>query len=104
MALAHMRLRVAEWGPAAQLRGPTRGSGWPRGADCGWGGAPEAGARLHAPASHCRTGGANTALQNTRSKKKDLVTDSDMKSEHKTHSAGEYFFASTEEWIEDNIS
>ena len=27
-----------------------------------------------------------------------------MKSEHETHSAGEYFFASTEEWIEDNIS
>ena len=37
-------------------------------------------------------------------RQKDLVTDSDMKSEHKTHSAGEYFFASTEEWIEDNIS
>ena len=35
---------------------------------------------------------------------KDLVIDSDMKSEHETHSAGEYFFASTVEWIEDNIS
>ena len=37
-------------------------------------------------------------------RQKDLVIDSDMKSEHETHSAGEYFFASTEEWIEDNIS
>ena len=36
--------------------------------------------------------------------RKNVVIDSDMKSEHETHSAGEYFFASTEEWIEDNIS
>ncbi|MXQ89039.1 hypothetical protein E5288_WYG019984 [Bos mutus] len=33
-----------------------------------------------------------------------LVTDSDTESENETHSAGECSFASTEEWIEDNIS
>ena len=39
-----------------------------------------------------------TKRQNT------LVTDSDMESKKETHSAGECCFASTEEWIEDNIS
>ena len=32
------------------------------------------------------------------------MIDSDMESENETHSAGECSFASTEEWIEDNIS
>ena len=33
-----------------------------------------------------------------------LVTDSDMESKKETHRAGECSFASTEEWIADNIS
>ena len=43
---------------------------------------------------------------NNRPKKrqKTLVIDSDMESENETHSAGECSFASTEEWIKDNIS
>ena len=32
------------------------------------------------------------------------MTGSDTESENETHSAGERSFASTEEWIEDNIS
>ena len=32
------------------------------------------------------------------------MIDSDMESENETHGAGECAFASTEEWIEDNIS
>ena len=37
-------------------------------------------------------------------RQKTLVIDSDMESENETHSAGECSFASTEEWIKDNIS
>ena len=37
-------------------------------------------------------------------RQKTLVIDFDMASENETHSAGECSFASTEEWIEDNIS
>ena len=37
-------------------------------------------------------------------RQKTLVTDSDTESENETHSAREYSFASTEEWLEDNIS
>ena len=36
--------------------------------------------------------------------KKTLVIDSDTESENETHSAVECSFASTEEWIKDNIS
>jgi hypothetical protein len=32
------------------------------------------------------------------------VIDSDTESENETHGAGERAFASTEEWIEDNVS
>ena len=32
------------------------------------------------------------------------MIDSDMGSENETHGAGECSFASTQEWIEDNIS
>ena len=32
------------------------------------------------------------------------MIDSDTESENETHSAGECSFASTEEWMEDNIS
>ena len=35
---------------------------------------------------------------------KTLVIDSDMESENETHGAGECSFASTEQWIEGNIS
>ena len=37
-------------------------------------------------------------------RQKTLVIDSDTESENETHGAGECSFASTEEWIEDNIS
>ena len=39
-----------------------------------------------------------------RKRQKTLVIDSDVESENKTHGARECSFASTEEWIEDNIS
>ena len=37
-------------------------------------------------------------------RQKTLMIDSDTESENETHGAGECSFASTEEWIEDNIS
>ena len=37
-------------------------------------------------------------------RQKTLVIDSDTESENETHGAGECSFASTEEWIEDNIA
>ena len=37
-------------------------------------------------------------------RQKTLVIDSDMESENEIHGAGECSFASTEEWIEENIS
>ena len=40
----------------------------------------------------------------TTTKQKTSVIDSDTVSENETHGAGECSFASTEEWIEDNIS
>ena len=40
----------------------------------------------------------------TKKNQKTLVIDSDTGNENETHSAGECSFASTEEWIEDNIS
>ena len=40
----------------------------------------------------------------TTTKQKTSVIDSDTESENETHGAGECSFASTEEWIEDNIS
>ena len=37
-------------------------------------------------------------------RQKNIVIDSNMESENKTHNAGECSFASIDEWIEDNIS